>query len=175
MWQKDVKDLDFYMSTFWYSTKGAKEHISLLSGWIIYQKKKGGRKKTQKKKAREYWWALWGAIPSLISKADQDFVSALCQCEGGNLSLFISGYSSVLKRDLLSRAFSQHGFSFLLCMCEWNQPFNKVTESVLSALGQHWICRHNANLLPFLFGRFCLFCGWENWLEPGAVSNLMLC
>lgn len=63
-----------------------------------------------------------------LSKADQGFISPLYQHEVGNLSLFISGYSSVLKRDLLIRAFSQYGFSFFLCVCEWNQSFKKATK-----------------------------------------------
>lgn len=51
-----------------------------------------------------------------LSKADHSLISALYQCEVGNLSFFISGYSSVLKRDLLIRAFSIWIFFFCVCM-----------------------------------------------------------
>lgn len=47
---------------------------------------------------------------------DHSLISALYQCEVGNLSFFISGYSSVLKRDLLIRAFSIWIFFFCVRM-----------------------------------------------------------
>lgn len=83
-----------------------------------------------------FWCWLWNVhllmaylnILECLSTADQGFISALWKHEVGNLSLFISWYSSVLKRDLLIRAFSQYGFSFLLCVCEWNLSFNKATK-----------------------------------------------
>lgn len=51
-----------------------------------------------------------------LSTADHGSISALCQCEAGNLSFFISGYLSVLKKDLLIRAFSIWIFFLSVCM-----------------------------------------------------------
>lgn len=114
-----------------------------------------------------------------LSKADQGFISALYQHEVGNLSLFISGYSSVLKRDLLIRAFSQYGFSsFCVYVSGISLLTKQPSKSVVSALWQHWLCRHRMQTRHFLCwgGRFCLFCGWESQLEKQrAVSYLILC
>lgn len=101
------------------------------------------------------------------------FYFALYHSEVGNLSLFICGYSSVLKRDLLIIAFSRHGFSFFLCVCEWNQRFNKATKKVhvkcsVAALD---LQTQNANLLLFALGRKALSLLWMSWIR--AVSHLI--